>query len=130
MEGYPWDVLDVLHQRGLISDPQSKAKSVVRTDEGLDRAEAAFDRLLSNENTAPPPSGLSVSTAPASRLSELQTILVERSLTPICAPHPDPEVASQMRRGYRIENYSVILFESRPVLVAEVRTDPTGIFWG
>lgn len=29
-----WEALDRLHSRGLISDPRSKAKSVVLTDEG------------------------------------------------------------------------------------------------
>lgn len=178
-KGYPWDVLDALHQRGLISDPKGKAKSVVLTDEGLDRAEAAFDRLLSDQIPAPERVRRDTPAASPSRLSELQTILVERSLAPLCAPDPDPEVSSQLRLGYRIENSSVILFESRPgfrpphewrdrdvakftfvnaagvwrlfcqfrdlkwhayeplaespnfsVLVAEVRTDPTGIFWG
>lgn len=33
-----WDALDRLHARGLISDPRSKAKSVVLTDEGAELA--------------------------------------------------------------------------------------------
>lgn len=177
-KGYPWDVLNALHAQGLTTDPKSKAKSVVLTDEGLARAQKAFDSLLAVQSTAPrqpaPPSR-----KPGNRLSQLQTALVERLLRPICAPHHDPAVAAQLRHGYRIEGYSVVLFESRPayrpphdwhdrdvakfrfvktkrmwelfcqfrdlkwhtyeplpessdldVLVAEVRNDPTGIFWG
>lgn len=39
-----WDALERLHARGLISDPRSKAKSVVLTEEGARLAEAAFRR--------------------------------------------------------------------------------------
>ncbi|MBL8537757.1 MAG: hypothetical protein JNM59_10185 [Hyphomonadaceae bacterium] len=37
-KSFDWDALDRLHAKGLISEPRSKAKSVVLTDEG--RAEA------------------------------------------------------------------------------------------
>jgi RHS repeat-associated protein len=37
-EGYDWDALDRLHAKGCISDPKSKAKSVVMTEEGAKRA--------------------------------------------------------------------------------------------
>jgi predicted transcriptional regulator len=33
-KGLDWDLLDLLHERGWISDPKSKAKSVVLTEEG------------------------------------------------------------------------------------------------
>ena len=38
--------MDRLHEKGLISDPVGKAKSVVLTGPGLARAEAAFRRLF------------------------------------------------------------------------------------
>ena len=38
--------MDRLHEKGLISDPLTKAKSVVLTDTGLQQAEAAFHRLF------------------------------------------------------------------------------------
>ena len=41
-KGFDWDKLDRLHAQGLISDPKSKAKSVVLTDEGARRAEELF----------------------------------------------------------------------------------------
>jgi hypothetical protein len=44
-----WDALDRLHARGLISDPRSKAKSVVLTEEGARVAEALFRRHFGGE---------------------------------------------------------------------------------
>ena len=40
----PWDELNRLHERGYISDPRSRAKSVVFTPEGLRAAREAFLR--------------------------------------------------------------------------------------
>ena len=45
-KSFDWDALERLHRNGLISDPVSKAKSVMLTDTGLRRAEAAFRRLF------------------------------------------------------------------------------------
>ena len=33
-KGLDWDLMDLLHEKGWILDPQSKAKSVVLTEEG------------------------------------------------------------------------------------------------
>ena len=41
---HDWDALDRIHARGYISDPKSKAKSVVLSPEGLERARALFER--------------------------------------------------------------------------------------
>ena len=43
-KGFDWDILDRLHALGFISDPKSKAKSVVLTDEGARVAEELFRR--------------------------------------------------------------------------------------
>lgn len=45
-KGFDWDALDRLHRKGLIEDPVNKAKSVVLTDEGLQRAEERFRALF------------------------------------------------------------------------------------
>jgi hypothetical protein len=45
-KGFDWDSLNRLHAKGLISDPVSKAKSVVLTDEGLRASEELFQRLF------------------------------------------------------------------------------------
>lgn len=44
--GMDWDAMDRLHQKGLIDNPVGKAKSVVLSDEGLQRAEEAFRKLF------------------------------------------------------------------------------------
>ena len=43
---FDWEVMDRLYQRGLIADPNNKAKSVVLTEEGRLAAEEAFQRLF------------------------------------------------------------------------------------
>lgn len=43
-KSHDWDVLDRLHAKGYISDPKSKAKSVVLTEEGMARARELFER--------------------------------------------------------------------------------------
>jgi len=44
-KGHDWDALDRLHEKGLISDPKTKAKSVVLSDEGAQRARELFQKL-------------------------------------------------------------------------------------
>ena len=46
-KGFDWDALDRLHKKGSISNPASKAKSVVFTEEGLARAKALFEAMFS-----------------------------------------------------------------------------------
>ena len=45
-KGHDWEVLNRLHERGWISNPVSKAKSVILTDEGARRSGELFDRLF------------------------------------------------------------------------------------
>lgn len=45
-KSHDWDALDRLHAKGLISDPRSKAKSVVLSDDGRERAERLFAELF------------------------------------------------------------------------------------
>ncbi|ANL34975.1 MULTISPECIES: DUF6429 family protein [Rhizobium] len=45
-KGFDWDVLDRLHQKGLIANPAGKAKSLVLSDEGLRRSEELFRALF------------------------------------------------------------------------------------
>jgi hypothetical protein len=47
---FPWEATDGLHERGLISDPRSKAKSVALTDEGARLAEQLFTELFEDGN--------------------------------------------------------------------------------
>ena len=41
-----WDVMNRLHEKGLIGDPIGKQKSVVFTDEGLREADRCFKKLF------------------------------------------------------------------------------------
>ena len=41
-KSHAWEVLDRLHEKGYISDPKSKAKSVEVTEEGEKRAQELF----------------------------------------------------------------------------------------
>lgn len=45
-KSFPWEATDGLYERGLISDPKSKAKSVVLTDEGARLAEQLFMEMF------------------------------------------------------------------------------------
>ena len=42
----PWEVMDSLHQKGYISDPANKNKSVWLTDGGAKLSEELFDKLF------------------------------------------------------------------------------------
>ena len=41
-KGFDWDTLNRLHEKGFISDPKSKAKSVVISEEGYQKAKELF----------------------------------------------------------------------------------------
>ncbi len=43
-KSFDWDAMDRLHQKGLISDPKSKAKSVLVTEEGQKVAKELFEK--------------------------------------------------------------------------------------
>jgi hypothetical protein len=45
-KGFDWDAMERLHERGYISQPRGKAKSVVFTEEGLERAERLLYELF------------------------------------------------------------------------------------
>jgi hypothetical protein len=45
-KGFDWAAMDRLHEKGFISDPVGKAKSVVFTEEGLREAERLFRELF------------------------------------------------------------------------------------
>jgi preprotein translocase subunit SecA len=45
-KSFDWDVMNRLHEKGYISDPVSKAKSVLLTEEGIAQAQRSFDALF------------------------------------------------------------------------------------
>jgi hypothetical protein len=46
-KGFDWDTLDRLHQKGFISNPKSKAKSVALSDEAAELSEQLFQKYFS-----------------------------------------------------------------------------------
>jgi hypothetical protein len=45
-KGHDWDALDRLHAKGLISNPASRTKSVVFSEEGQQRAKELFEAMF------------------------------------------------------------------------------------
>jgi DNA-binding PadR family transcriptional regulator len=45
-KGFDWDALHRLHEKGYITDPRGKAKSVVLTEEGLERSQQLLESLF------------------------------------------------------------------------------------
>ena len=45
-KGMDWDLLNHLHEKGWISDPKGKQKSVVFTKEGASRCEDLFRKMF------------------------------------------------------------------------------------
>jgi hypothetical protein len=45
-KGMDWAVLDRLHEKGMILDPVGKVKSVVFTEEGLQRSKELFEKMF------------------------------------------------------------------------------------
>ncbi len=45
-KGFDWNAMDRLHQAGMISDPRGRAKSVVFTRVGLERAQRLLEELF------------------------------------------------------------------------------------
>ena len=48
-KGFDWDAMNRLHEAGYITDPRGKAKSVVFSEEGLERAERLLQELFGNQ---------------------------------------------------------------------------------
>jgi len=45
-KGFDWNVLNRLHQKGMIDNPVSKTRSVVFTNEGLEHAKTLFETMF------------------------------------------------------------------------------------
>jgi hypothetical protein len=54
-KSFDWDALGRLHERGLISDPVGKAKSVTLSSEGLRKARELGNALFSKARMPPGP---------------------------------------------------------------------------
>ncbi len=49
-KGHDWGTMNRLHEQGLISDPRSKAKSVLLTPEGLAKSRQLFERMFAKDD--------------------------------------------------------------------------------
>jgi hypothetical protein len=49
-KGFDWEALNRLHEKGMISDPVSKAKSVVFTEEGEREAKRLFHEMFGRDD--------------------------------------------------------------------------------
>jgi len=49
-KGFDWDAMSRLHEKGFISDPVGKAKSVWFTDEGLTQARRLLEELFGKDS--------------------------------------------------------------------------------
>lgn len=65
-KGFDWDTLNRLHEKGYITDPVGKAKSVGMTEEGFLKAKELFEQHFVKEKTSPIPK----LTPPAKKLWE------------------------------------------------------------
>jgi hypothetical protein len=52
-KGFDWDAMNHLHQKGYISDPVSKSKSVVFTEAGLQEAERLLIECFTEDSFSP-----------------------------------------------------------------------------
>lgn len=50
-KGFEWQAMNRLHEKGMISDPVGKAKSVIFTDEGMRRSEELLSELFAKRPT-------------------------------------------------------------------------------
>jgi hypothetical protein len=48
-KGFDWGTMNRLHEKGLIANPVSKAKSVVMTEEGFKKSESLFKKFFTGK---------------------------------------------------------------------------------
>lgn len=48
-KSFDWDTMNRLHDKGYIGDPKGKAKSVILTEEGIQRSKELFKKLFTDE---------------------------------------------------------------------------------
>ena len=48
-KGFDWEAMNRLHEQGYITDPRGKAKSVVFTEEGFERAQRLLEKLFGKQ---------------------------------------------------------------------------------
>src|SRR3989304_7394695 len=56
-KGFDWDTLNRLYDKGMISDPKGKAKSIILTDQGIETSKALFERHFGKGTASHPNAG-------------------------------------------------------------------------
>jgi hypothetical protein len=70
-KGFDWEAMSRLHEQGYISDPRGKAKSVVFTEEGFERAKRLLEELFSKQaEPALQPTGAAITVSQGSKSPE------------------------------------------------------------
>jgi hypothetical protein len=96
-KGFDWDTLNRLHEKGYISNPIGKAKSVAMTEEGFLKAEELFERHFVKEAKTIPFPKL---TAPAKKRWEQITDQIRKEiLTNVWCSQCREMVTLQLREG-------------------------------
>ncbi len=49
-KSFDWATMNRLHEKGYISDPKTKAKSIVMSEEGFERAKELFTKFFGRDN--------------------------------------------------------------------------------
>ena len=78
-KGLNWDLLDEMHKRGWISNPATKAKSIIFSDEGLKLAKEYLDKYfakLDNVSKSQSPKILTTSTPDITKIHPAKTHVV------------------------------------------------------
>jgi hypothetical protein len=52
-KGLPWGILDTLHEKGYISNPVTKSKSVMFSEEGARLAKTLFEQQFATKSSVP-----------------------------------------------------------------------------
>ena len=52
-KSYDWDAMNRLHEKGFISSPVGKAKSIRLTEQGLKESERLFEKLFASDGVKP-----------------------------------------------------------------------------
>lgn len=51
-KGFDWETMNRLHEKGFISDPVGKQKSVCLTEEGYQKSKALFEKMFCDKGDA------------------------------------------------------------------------------
>lgn len=105
-KGFDWDTLNRLHEKGYITNPVGKAKSVGMTEEGFLKAKDLFERHFAKEaETVPFPK---LTPQAKKRWHQISEQSRKKILANIWCSHCRDMVTLQLREG-KMEGHSLVL---------------------